>query len=226
MKLGAEPKKIALLAALAGAAGYLLYSNLISGDERPAASRAAPGAPARPALRRDLDAPQAAEPRTATAPRPRSLEFRPSLKSGRTDGGVDASSADPTLRLDLLAQVQSVQFAGGERNLFQFGPAPAPKPVPAKAASNPVEPVTSRPPEPPPKPPPTPIPLKFYGYTSPGPAGERRAFFLDGEDILVAAEGQVIKRRYKVVRIGLNSCVVEDVEQKYQQTLVLEEQAG
>jgi hypothetical protein len=218
MKLGAEPKKIALLAMLGGAAGYLLYSNLISGDERPVAPRST--------LRRDFDAPQAAEPRTPTAPRPRSPEFRPSLKSGRTDGGVDAFSADPALRLDLLTRVQTVKFEGGDRNLFQFGPAPAPKPVPAKAASNSVLPMTSKPPEPPPKPPPTPIPLKFYGYTSPGPAGERRAFFLDGDDILVAAEGALVKRRYRVVRIGLNSCVVEDVEQKYQQTLMLEEQTG
>lgn len=52
MTLGAQPKKIALLVILAGAAGYLLYSNLISGDGRPVTPRST--------LRRDFDAPPAA----------------------------------------------------------------------------------------------------------------------------------------------------------------------
>jgi len=39
----------------------------------------------------------------------------------------------------------------------------------------------------------------------------------------VAGEGEVIQKRYKVVRIGVNSAVVEDIEHKHQQTLALEE---
>jgi hypothetical protein len=57
--------------------------------------------------------------------------------------------------------------------------------------------------------------------------GHRRAFFLVGDDIFVAAEGDVVKRRYKVVRIGVNSAVVEDTQLKNTQTLPLaEESAG
>jgi hypothetical protein len=79
------------------------------------------------------------------------------------------------------------------------------------------------PPQPPP-PPPTapPIPLKFYGFTSPGlgqAKGPRRAFFLDGEDILVASEGETLKARYKVIRIGVTSATLEDVQFKQQQTI-------
>jgi len=76
------------------------------------------------------------------------------------------------------------------------------------------------------KPPPPAIKLKFYGYISPVRSQRKRAFFLDGEDIFVAAEGELIRKRYKVVRIGVNSAVVEDVQHKHRQTLKLEEQRG
>jgi hypothetical protein len=80
---------------------------------------------------------------------------------------------------------------------------------------------------PPPPPPPPPITLKYYGYTAQRADGHKRAFFLDGDDIFVAAEGDLVKRRYKIVRIGVNSVVVEDTQFNNTQTLALaEESAG
>ena len=63
--------------------------------------------------------------------------------------------------------------------------------------------------------------MKFYGYANrlSGPA--RQAFFLDGEDIQIKAENDVIRGRYKVIRIGINSAVVEDLTSHDQQTLPL-----
>jgi hypothetical protein len=223
MKLGVEPKKVAILAALMGVAGYVVYSSLVSGDERPAPARPAARPAMQPAVARDLDPPPVTEPRTPGPTRARSLEFRPMLKPARAGEATDPFSADPTLHLDLLAKVQAVTIQGGERNLFQFGPPPAPKITAPKIVPKPAAPAAENKP---PETPPPPIPLKFFGYTSAGRAGQRRAFFLDGDEILMAAEGETVKRRYKVVRIGINSCVVEDVEQKHQQTLPLEEQAG
>jgi hypothetical protein len=50
---------------------------------------------------------------------------------------------------------------------------------------------------------------------------------MDGEDIHVVSEGETVKKRYKIVRIGVNSVVVEDTEFGQQQTLpLLEEQPG
>jgi len=228
MKLGAEPKKIAFLAVLLAVVGYLAYSNLFVSDDGPPASARTPARPAvETTLRRELDPAPSAEARPATSPRSRSLEFRPSLRRGRPEEGIEPFSADPTLRLDLLARVQAVRIEGGERNLFQFGPPPAPKIIEPKIVPKPVEPKPdNQTAEAPAKPPPSPIPLKFFGYSSEGRSGRRRAFFLDGDEILMAPEGELVKRRYKVVRIGVNSCVVEDVEQKHQQTLPLEEQTG
>jgi len=86
-------------------------------------------------------------------------------------------------------------------------------------------------PPPPPPPPPTPnappIPLKFYGFVNPARPDIKRAFFTDqaGEDVMIAGEGEIIKKRYKVLRIGVNSAEVEDTEFKgnnTKQTLPLE----
>ncbi len=162
-----------------------------------------------------------------------SEDFHPSLKLPQGEERPDPMSIDPTLRLDLLAKVQAVELQGGQRNLFQFSTAPPPpalkgpepKVVPktplqiaqeqAKKASN----------GSPSKPPPAPINLKYYGYSTMHGDARKKAFFLDGEDILVATEGDVLKKRYRVVRIGINSVVMEDTESKTQQTLPLQEEA-
>ena len=87
-----------------------------------------------------------------------------------------------------------------------------------------VGPMMSKAAEPPPEPKAPPIPLKFYGFVNKTKVGDKRAFFLDGEDIVIAGEGDLIKKRYKIVRIGVNSAVVEDTEfhSNNQQTLPLE----
>ena len=77
----------------------------------------------------------------------------------------------------------------------------------------------------PPKPPPLNLPWKYYGYTSPRGSSQKKAFFLDGEEILIANEGEVLKSKYRVVRIGVNSVVLEDTDTKSQQTLPLAEEA-
>lgn len=239
MTVGAEPKKVIFLAGLVLVAVYLL---VFGDDDGP------PGGAARPAQTqqqaRPVPASAAPGPAAGTQARPAARavrsaksgnlnqEFRPTLKP---KGDVDPATIDPTLRLDLLARLQEVRIAGGERSLFDFAPPPPPKvEAPkidfkkieeAKAAAE-AEPEQAKPTEPV-KPPPPPIPLKFYGFASPAKQGPKRAFFLDGEDIIVASEGELIKRRYKVVRIGITSAVVEDTEHKNEQTLPLvQEQSG
>jgi hypothetical protein len=233
MKLGAEPKKMVVLGGLVVVAAYLAYSNLSSPDDS-----ARPSATVRPAL-------QTQAPRAASAPsaapnisrdrrqlRPNvrtSQEFRPTLKR-RPEDYIDPMTVDPTLRLDLLAKLESIKAEGGDRSLFDFAQAPAaekpkgppePKIIPKPYGPQPPPPETAK--VEPPKPPPPPIPLKFYGFISPLRSNTKRAFFLDGEDIFVASEGELIKKRYKVVRIGVNSVVMEDVEHNNQQTIPLTE---
>jgi hypothetical protein len=221
-KVGADPKKIGILAGLVLIAGYFYFSNSNSGGgSAPVASRApvanlanVPGTAVRPAFRNVQQ--------SASSTR----EFRPSLKPKN----VDTASIDPTLRLDLLAKVRTVGVDGGTRSLFEISAAP-PEELKVKepdkiAIARPVMgPEQPKAVEPPPEPKAPPIPLKFYGFVNKTKVGDKRAFFLDGEDIVIAGEGDMIKKRYKIVRIGVNSAVVEDTEFKgnnNQQTLPLE----
>lgn len=241
MKLGAEPKKLIMLGVLVVIGVVVWFVNRTDTpppSPLPAASPAArptavpsPVSTVRPPVR------PVSRPTGGRGSAGRGLnvqEFHPVLKSREP---IDTSRVDPTLRLDLLAKVRNVAIEGGSRSLFAFSGAPAPTAI-AKVA--PIKPnpllsaLTTGPsnPKPPPPevkpavtPPPT-IPLKFYGYTNAqrASAGPRRAFFIEGEDIYVAGEGDTIKGRYKIIRIGVNSAVVEDTQFKNQQTLALVEE--
>src|ERR1019366_7876323 len=117
------------------------------------------------------------------------------------------------------------------RRLFEFGAPPKPTtPTPTVAKVVPIAPAVTTPATSvtPPKPVIPPIPLKFYGYVSDSrnvtPGAAKRAFFLDGEDIVVAGENDVIRNRFRIIRIGVNSAVVEETTNNNQQTLPLVEE--
>jgi len=238
MKLGADRKKIWILGGLLVLGGYLFYSNVVSTTSAPEPSR-----PGRSLARTGAATPpDASNPETQTSQR-RPLdasrangEFRPSLKPKRAEDRVDPMTTDPTLRTDLLEKVQAVEMQGGSRNLFQVSAAP---PVALPAGSGPIVPVKPSPfaaeskpgpPLPPPAPTAPPITLKYYGYSSARGDNRKRAFFLDGDEILVAGEGETVvtavKRRYRVVRIGVNSVEMEDTEFKEKRTLPLQAEAA
>jgi len=219
---------LALLGGLLVVAGYFFFSR-DSGDTSTAtrpAGAAAPAVSPRASVRSGSRL-RAGERGLNSGPK----EFRPSFK-GRV---LDPSGVDPTLHLDLLAKLRDVKVESDGRSLFEIGAAPpaeiARLAEPAKIKPRPVGPQPPPPPAPPPPDPKAPpIPLKFYGFVNQSKAGDKRAFFLDGEDIIIATEGDMIKKRYKIVRIGVNSAVVEDTQFKganTQQTLPLEaEMAG
>jgi len=225
--LGAEPKKLAMLGVALVALAVVLYMNMGGSSDnapapRPRAAQSASAAPTPDFGSSVLNPP--AETRQRPQQKAGRGRVKQQFKLGIGDKQPDPGSIDPTLRLDLLARVQAVSLAGGVRNLFQFGSSPVTKPDPKiTPVQSPIVAATP-PPGPPPTPPPPPIPLKFYGYATPAPSGAKRVFFLDGEDIIVATEGQLVKSRYKLVRVGINSVVLEDVQFKHQQTLPLEEE--
>lgn len=229
MKLGIdEPKKLIILGALVLVGGYIEFSGVFSSSSSspapsPAAHRASPVTPP--------DSVQTARPvARSSRSRIQNDEFHPVLHSKRPEERIDPATVDPTLRLDLLAKVQQAELAGPGRNVFQFGQAP-PKPLPPEPkvplSKPPVAIAPPAPPKPAGPPPPPPISLRYYGFSSVPGSSTKTAFFLDGEDILVAKEGETLKRRYRVLRIGATSVVMEDTESKRQQTLPLaEELAG
>jgi len=239
-QLGAEPKKLALLGGLAVVLIVVYFINRTPDAPQQAASITPPaartsvpleslGARARSVQSAARVTPQAA-PETGSVRRGQAAiqDFKPTLK---VPDGVDVSRIDPALKLNLLAQLQNLPLEGGERSLFEFGAPPKPKtPMPTVAKVVPTAPPVATPAAPvtPPKPVIPPIPLKFYGYVSDSrgvvPGAAKRAFFLDGEDIVVAGENDLIHNRFKIIRIGVNSAVVEDTTNKNQQTLPLVEE--
>ncbi len=214
-----------VLVALLLVAGYFYFSNSDSGSSPPQARSGAVPEPLRTGARatgrasgRDLTRGALSGPR----------EFRPAFPTK----GVDPSRVDPTLHLSALARLAKVQAEAGTRSLFDIAPEPQQAKIDVKEPgkieiarkfvgpmppAKPAEPVT------PPEPKAPPIPLKFYGFVNPPKAGIKRAFFLDGDDIVIAGEGDMVKKRYKIVRIGVNSAIVEDTDFKSnnQQTLPL-----
>ena len=230
-KIGAEPKKVAFVLVLLAVAAYFYISNRNSGEsDAPSRSIVPPAVSTAPAA--------GAGQRAGTRPVSRSAgrgsggnnprEFRPSMKPPK---GVEPSATDPTLHLNALAKLQDVKLEATTRSLFEISAAP-PEVLMAKdvAPIKVVRPfVGPKAPPPPPPPPPTPrapaIPLKFYGFVNPTRPDVKHAFFLDNDEIVVAGEGDLIKKRYKILRIGVNSAEVEDTTFKgdnTKQTLPLE----
>jgi hypothetical protein len=233
MKLGNEPKKVVALVSLVAVAAIVYWMNS-------SPDAAAPVAVTRPAV-------DGVVPTAGAVGGPKVIARREAIGKPGSVGdymfkvlyGQDTSKVDPTIRFDLLAKVQAVGVEGGKRNIFQ--PASDPelikqreaeqvkinevKKIQLTQASAPKDQVVTPPPPPGPAPIP-PINLKYYGYSTKRSDGEKKAFFLDGEDIIVASEGDVIKKQYKVVRIGVNSVQMEDTASKSSQTLPLQADAA
>ena len=231
-QVGADRKKVAILAGLCVVLVVVYFV-----ERTPSVPDTAPSPKAQvrpnPAGPRTLPPELSPGPRVATrgaqSDRSSIADFRPTLKLKE---GTDVSKIDPSLHTDLLAKVKTVALTGGTRSLFEFAPPPAPPPpevakiYPRVGPDPPPKPVETAVVKPQPAAP-APIPLKFYGFSGTArSSGNRSAFFLDGDDIVIARESETIRNRYKIVRIGVNSAVVEDTTNKNQQTLPLVEELG
>lgn len=140
---------------------------------------------------------------------------------------VDPSSViDPTLKLGMLDRVRSVKLIEGGRNLFDTGPDMAQVQMPKIPVVKPMLPkplpVGPALPAPPPPPPHVQIPLRYYGFVRPTLRGDgNRGYFMDGENILMATEGDVLESRFLVVALSPNTARIEDIQLKQGQDLPL-----
>ncbi len=212
VRIGVDPK--ILVGGLIAAALLLFWYNSRSDDETssPTAALRKTNAPV-PSVAQRYRAPV----RRANANTDRSgtLRLRP----------VDATQGDvdPTLRLDLLTRLQFVKPEEGGRNLFETGSppmTPEQKALIANAAKQVPKPL---PPAPLPQQATGPvvnIPFKYYGFVKEGEKGAgNRGLFLDGDNVVVASEGELLKQRYLVVELRDTSARLEDVQIKQGQTL-------
>jgi hypothetical protein len=128
---------------------------------------------------------------------------------------------EPDLRLDQLRQIHKSEYTGSHRDIFTGAPL---DPISPTGRRGPVEPTYAGDPYPKPQPPPPPlqIPAQFFGYATRPISGKRVAFFLNGDDVVVAAEGDTFMGNYRLVHIGNDSADVEEISSGRHATVPLE----
>jgi hypothetical protein len=146
---------------------------------------------------------------------------KPNLR--RTASGrlvpVTEPRLDPTLDFDSLHASEQIKYAGNGRNIFVNGSIPIPKPLKNGTDQANLIPTIAPPPTPPPPPP---ITLKFFGFAN-KPGEAKKVFLVQGEDVFIAGEGDIVDRRYRVVHISTTppAVDVEDVLNNNRQSLPL-----
>ncbi len=151
----------------------------------------------------------AASPASAPSNQPRDARKGPA--AGQATGSLE-------VRLEDLKQPPPPP-SDAERNPFRFQPKAAPPPPGFKPPTpGPVAPPPAQlPPQPPPGPPP--IPLKFFGVID-APGGKIAALS-DGRGVYKGREGATIEGRYRIVKIGVESIVMEYLDGSGRQTIPL-----
>ena len=193
MNLGTENRKQLITLAVLGGIAVLMFGY----EFWPASDSATPAAKT-----------------TATSNAPKATRR---TASGKTVP-VAEPRLDPTLDLKLLSQTEEIKYAGNGRNIFVAGSmaqieVPHGNGTSAKEEAKGIQ-------APPPIPPPPLITLRFFGFAN-RPGETKKVFLAQGEDIFIAAEGDIVDRRYRIVRILPMSVDVEDVLNNNRQSLPL-----
>ena len=157
-----------------------------------------------PSSSSNFTAPGAATP-SSTSGLPTRPTPRRASGPGTSKKSHAANNLDPTLHLDLLASSEQTKYAGSGRNIFVSQVQDIPQPKGTGVTDNPTAVYT-----PPSVQAPPPINLKFFGFAN-EPGEPRKIFLSQGDDVFIAAEGDIVNRRYKVMRISPNSVEIQDV---------------
>jgi hypothetical protein len=146
-------------------------------------------------------------PGNSADPAAASSKPRVAAKTGTSVEAIQPSDLD--VRLEALEQKRPAA-ADGDRNPFRFYVKPPPPPPPVTEAP-PTPVLRPVPTVPPPDPGPPPIPLKFIGVLE-APKVGKLAVFSDCRVTMRGREGEIIDGRYRLVRIGVESVVMEYVD--------------
>lgn len=160
---------------------------------------------------------------TAPAPPPTTVVAPTPAAPGANTGGAHQAAKisstlaklDPTLHPEWMAAAESLKYHGNGRNIFSMSSAPVNIETPKGPVRPSAQQVAAQGPPPPP-----PIDLKYFGYEAHA-GGQRKVFLLHGDDVFIAAAGDVVDHRYKVVQIAPFSIQVQDIPFNNTQTLPL-----
>ncbi len=128
---------------------------------------------------------------------------------------------NPQLHTDKEKRARETEYKIGGRNIFSRELPPPPKPKqPPPDPKIPIVPPT------PVTPTVSPLPVKFFGYGTVPNGTKRLAFFSDGEDVYVVAEGELLLNRFRILKIGNANLEYEEVSSGLRGTANLEEQGA
>ena len=132
------------------------------------------------------------------------------------------SVENPQLHKDEVERARKTEYKSTGRNIFSEIAPPPPEPPhrPKPEPSGPKQEV------PPPTPKVTPLPVKFFGYGTVPNGTSRRAFFTDGEDVYIVAEGEVLLNRFRILKVGNASLEYEEISSGLHGSANLEDQGS
>ncbi|HEX5234270.1 MAG TPA: hypothetical protein VFW25_02960 [Silvibacterium sp.] len=206
LKIGSEDRRKVAIAVILGVVVLFLVLRALFA----AFGSGTPPAPLPPTIARTSPASPATTGPAVTAP---ALPLAGAHEATKVSGSM--AGLDPTLHPEWMAAAESLKYAGKGRNIFSMESAPVIEAPKAPVRPSPQEIAVAQAPPPPP-----PIDLKFFGYEAHA-GGERKAFLLHGDDIFIAAMGDVVDHRYKILQIAPFSIQVQDIPYNDTQTLQL-----
>jgi hypothetical protein len=211
LKIGSEEKKKVAIVAVLGIVVVFLVLRIVF----QMFGSSTPPAPMPPTVAQTSSQPQS----QSQSQTPAQTSPQPAAQSAEHEAArIPASMAnlDPTLHPEWMAAAESLEYAGNGRNIFSMSSVP----VSIEKPQGPIRPIPRQVAVAQGPPPPPPIDLKFFGYESHA-GGARKAFLLHGDDVFIAAVGDVVDHRYKIVQIGPTSIQVMDIPYDNMQSLPL-----
>lgn len=127
---------------------------------------------------------------------------------------------NPGLLTDEIDRARKTEYKGPIRNPFSMVAPPPPDQVKKDVKTVvPITPVVEKPTQ-------AFLPgnLKFFGYGTIPNGTARRAFFTNGEDVYVVAEGETLLGRYRILRVNNANLEFEELPSGLRGTTILEEQ--
>ena len=127
---------------------------------------------------------------------------------------VPINADDISIIFDPLQRSQATEYKSTGHNIFIAGAIPPPVDPALNVPKKPVKPSWVNkgpiPPAPLPPPPPPVLAMRFFGYGTIPVGGSRRAFLLDGDEVRIVSEGDVVLNHIRITHIGNEKLEYED----------------
>jgi hypothetical protein len=198
-----------LIAFAVGGVGYEIYNQFLATPSAPTVRPTGAAAPESQATAQN-----------ATSARTTGQGAKKPIAGGEEAKKLSNPGIDPTIHFGLLAQSEDVSYAGTGRNIFSADSAPIKIPTPVTGPRPGGSQASVTPPMAVAAPVAPKIDLKYFGFSE-GQNKSMVAFFSHGDDIFMAAPGQIVDHRYKVGNINRTNVEVTDMSYNNTQTLNL-----